>query len=246
MDWLLTTPIAHRGLHDFGKNIPENSLAAFEAARDGGYPVELDVRLLADGAVAVFHDHDLQRMTGWPGDLASQDSQSIRGRYLRGTGQTIPLLGEALDVIGGKVPVLVELKNFGVPGGLETAVAAALEAYDGRYAVQSFNPFSMGWFKVKAPRVTRGHLSGAFSGLPLDEDLKETLRNLELVDVSAPAFVGYDIRRLPFAPVADLRARGLPVIGWTVRTPAELRRAEECCDNYIFEDLTPPTGPDET
>jgi len=246
MDWLIERPIAHRGLHDFGKNIPENSLAAFEAARDRDYPIEMDVRLLSDGAVAVFHDQDLERMTGWAGQLHEQDSTSIKSRYLRGTGQTIPLLTEALELVGGKVPLLVELKNFGIPGDLESAVAELLQAYSGRYAVQSFNPFSMGWFKVNAPRITRGHLSGAFSGLPLADDLKDTLRKLELVDVSAPAFVGYDIRCLPFQPVTELRARGLPVLGWTIRTPEQHECAQEHCDNYIFEDLRPRFLSDET
>jgi glycerophosphoryl diester phosphodiesterase len=246
MDWLVKRPIAHRGLHDFGKNIPENSLAAFEAARDADYPIEMDVRLLCDGAVAVFHDQDLERMTGWAGQIGDQDSISIKSRYLRGTGQTIPLFEDVLELVGGKVPILVELKNFGIPGSLESAVAEALLAYDGRYAVQSFNPFSMGWFKVNAPRITRGHLSGSFSGLPLADDLKDTLRNLELVDVSAPAFVGYDIRCLPFQTVTELRARGLPVLGWTIRTPEELQRAREHCDNYIFEELRPRSLSDET
>jgi glycerophosphoryl diester phosphodiesterase len=246
MDWLIDRPIAHRGLHDFGKNIPENSMAAFEAARDSDYPIEMDVRLLSDGAVAVFHDQDLERMTGWAGQLASQDSTSIKSRFLRGTGQTIPLFTDVLELVSGKVPLLVELKNFGIPGGLESAVAEALHAYNGRFAVQSFNPFSMGWFKVNAPSIRRGHLSGHFSGLPLADDLKDTLRNLDLVDVSAPAFIGYDIRYLPFGPVSELRTRGLPVLGWTIRTGEEQQRAREHCDNYIFEELRPPTGSDET
>ena len=115
-----------------------------------------------------------------------------------------------------------------------------------KHAVQSFNPFSMGWFKVKAPRITRGHLSGGVKKLPLREDLKETLRNLELVDVSAPAFVGYDIRYLPFAPVDQLRERGLPVLGWTIRTRPEQQKALGHCDNYIFEKLRPGTGSDDS
>ncbi|MCK4776024.1 MAG: glycerophosphodiester phosphodiesterase, partial [Candidatus Krumholzibacteria bacterium] len=151
MDWLIETPIAHRGLHDADTGVPENSLAAFEAARDAGYPIELDVRPLRDGEVAVFHDEDLERLTGRAAQLENQDSTSIKSFQLAGTDQTIPLLTEAFDVIGGRVPLLIELKNFGIPGRLETAVRAALQSYNGRFAVQSFNPFSMGWFKAHAP-----------------------------------------------------------------------------------------------
>ena len=53
--WLVETPIAHRGLHD--KDHPENSISAFARAIDEGYPIELDVQLIADGTVVVFHDH---------------------------------------------------------------------------------------------------------------------------------------------------------------------------------------------
>jgi len=246
MEWLLSTPIAHRGLHDPHAGVPENSLAAFEAARDAGYPIELDVRALRDGTVAVFHDEDLGRMTGTDSPLAHENAASIKTHRLSGTHNTIPLLGEALDVVAGKVPLLVELKNFGVPGVLESSVVAALDSYDGRIAVQSFNPFSMGWFKVKAPGIVRGHLSGGFTGLPLEEALKDTLRRLELIDVSEPAFVGYDIRLLPVGPVSELRSRGMPVLGWTVRTYDERRDALEWCDNFIFEHIDPRVVRDES
>ena len=242
MDWLLSSPVAHRGLHRDGGGPPENSLGAFEAARDARYPVELDVRLLRDGAAAVFHDENLLRLTGVDQRLALEDSLSICKRRLAGSGETIPLLGEALDVIGGRVPVLIEVKNFDVPGPLEAAVLSEIERYPGPCAVQSFNPFSMGWFRVKAPDVVRGHLSGGFAGMDLDESLRNALRSLELVDVSVPAFVGYDIRYLPFAPVATLRRRCMPVIGWTVRSPAERSAALEHCDNYIFEHIDPARG----
>ena len=141
--------------------------------------------------------------------------------------------------MSAKVPLLIELKNFDIPGRLETAVLSALRSYKGRFAVQSFNPFSLGWFKVHAPNITRGHLSGGFRDSPLDDGLVDVLKRLELVDVSAPAFIGYDIDCLPFEPVTQLRAHGMPVLGWTVRTPEDQPRAREYCDNYIFEHMNP-------
>jgi glycerophosphoryl diester phosphodiesterase len=242
MDWFVDTPIAHRGLHDAEGGVPENSLAAFEAARDRRIPMELDVRALRDGAVAVFHDEDLSRLTGAELKLEDQDADSIKALRLRGTDEAIPLLSEVLDLVGGKAPLLIELKNFGIPGVLESGVLAALESYNGRYAVQSFNPFSMGWFKVNAPRIIRGHLSGAFAGLDLEESLTDTLRRLDLVDVSAPAFVGYDIRHLPYEPVTELRALGMPIMGWTVRSEDDRSHASQWCDNYIFEYIEPDPG----
>jgi glycerophosphoryl diester phosphodiesterase len=246
MDWLFDIPVAHRGLHDAENGVPENSLAAFDAARREGYPIELDVRILRDGGVVVFHDESLERMTGGPTMLEGEDSETIRTYRLAGTDETIPFLTEVFDVVRGKVPVLIELKNFGVPGQLEAAVHSALQSYNGRCAVQSFNPFSMGWFKVNAPQITRGHLSGGFVGVPLEEDLKETLRSLELIDVSAPAFVGFDVRFLPFDPVSELRSRGMPILGWTVRSHQEQRHALQWCDNYIFELIDPRSNANDT
>jgi len=245
MDWLLSTPIAHRGLHDAGRGVPENTLAAFEAARDAGFPIELDVRLLRDGAIAVFHDDNLTRLTGADSLVAGENSHSIASHRVAGSEQTIPLLDRVLDVVGGRVPLVIELKNFGDPGGLESAVLSALESYTGHFAVQSFNAHSMAWFKSHAPQFIRGHLCGGGGGAGSDGELVESLRCLDSIEFSAPAYLGYDIRFLPQDPVSALRERGMPVVGWTVRTYSERRKALEQCDNYIFEKIDPFSQDDE-
>jgi glycerophosphoryl diester phosphodiesterase len=246
MEWLLDTPIAHRGLHDIGAGVPENSLAAFEAARDAGFPAELDVRLLRDGAVAVFHDENLRRLVGVDAPVAMEDSRSVAARCLAGTTQTIPLLEHVLDLIRGKVPLLIELKNFGAPGDLESAVRSALESYSGRFTVQSFNPASMAWFKSNAPRFVRGHLSGGFTGNALDGALDDSHGRLDTLPISTPAYLGCDIRGLPNETVASVRERGLPVLGWTVRSYDERRTAMTHCDNFVFEHIDPLGHDDET
>lgn len=246
MDWLLTTPIAHRGLHDASGGVPENSLAAFEAARDAGFPIELDVRALCDGAVAVFHDEDLQRLTGVDAPLAREDSRSIATRRLADTGHGIPLLEQVLDVVAGKVGLVIELKNFGAPGGLESAVGRALVPYGGPAAVQSFNPNSMAWFARHAPHLPRGHLSGGFPGAGLDGALPDSLRQLDTIGISMPHYIGFDIRLLPCGPLACLRRDGTPVVGWTVRSHRDRRAALAHCDNYIFEHIDPFSPDDES
>ena len=246
MDWLLETPIAHRGLHDIGGGVPENSLAAFEAARDAGFPIELDVRLLRDGTVAVFHDDNLQRLVGVDAPVADEDSRSVSKRPLAGTRHTIPLLETVLDTVNGEVPLLIELKNFGAPGDLESAVRSKLETYHGRFTVQSFNAGTLGWFKSNAPQFIRGHLSGGFTGAGLDGVLEESHGSLDTIQISEPAYIGYDIRCLPDDPVASLREQGLPIVGWTVRSRDERRTALEYCDNYVFEHIDPLSQDDET
>ena len=62
-DWLTARPIAHRGLHDRAASRPENTLAAARAAVAGGFAIECDVQLSADGEAMVFHDAALGRLT---------------------------------------------------------------------------------------------------------------------------------------------------------------------------------------
>jgi len=237
--WIFTRPIAHRGLHDAAAGIPENSPAAFAAAVAAAYPIELDVRVTRDGRAAVFHDASLRRLTGVEGDVSATDSAALGELRLAGTGEAIPLLDDVLDAVAGRVPLLIELKNEGPVGGVEAATLDALDAYRGSAAVQSFNPYTLEWFARHAPERARGLLSGGFDDAAMDADMKEKLRNLELTGVASPDFIGYDVRRLPFEPVARLRRAGLPVLGWTVRDAAEAERARQYCDNIIFEGFTP-------
>ncbi len=235
--WLWERPIAHRGLHDDDR--PENSLAAFEAAALAGDPIELDVHLSADGEVVVFHDQDLERMTGRPGTVAQTPMQTLRSLRLGDSEQTIPSLDDVLDHIAGRVPLLVELKPPAVVGPLERAVCAVLERHGGEHAVQSFDPYSMLWMRRHAPGIPRGLLSADM----LEEDLPlhqgAGLRNLALAPRIRPDFVAYELWSLPYwAPSAWRRMGGL-LLAWTVRDEGGLRRAREVADNVIFEYVRP-------
>src|SRR5262245_32040668 len=166
LDWIVTRPIAHRGLHD--ATSPENSLAAFERACAYGYPLELDVQLTADGEAAVVHDQDLAHATGEPGLVRSMAYEQIRRARLFGTDQHVPTLDEVLDLVDGRVPVLIEIKNIGGVGGLEPRVLTAVRRYRGAAAVQSFNPVSMRYFRLHAPEIPRGQISGLYRDVDLD------------------------------------------------------------------------------
>lgn len=237
--WLLERPIAHRGLHDVEQGVPENSLPAFEAAALVGYPIELDVRVTADGVAVVFHDLDLMRLANRPGRIEDVDSDAVRELRLCGTGYSVPLLRDVLDIVGGRTPLLIEVKNEGVAGRVEEATAADLGAYDAEVAVQSFNPLTLQWFHHNAPEFARGLLAGDFRDVEMNETLKKKLRDLEMADIAAPDFIGYDVRCLPHEPVTAARARGLPVLGWTVRSPAMEADCRRFCDNVIFEGYLP-------
>lgn len=237
MDWLTERPIAHRGLHSAG--VPENSIAAVRAAVDAGYAVEVDVRLSADGVPVVFHDSDCARLTERSEAVADLDWATLSELRLDGTEETVPSLDAVLDAIDGEVPLLVELKPDGWSRDLERAVAARLDEYDGAFAVQSFDPFALRWFRRNRPAWPRGQLASSFEGTSLPAHRRAVCKRLLLNWASRPDFLGYDHADLPYWPVTLHRRLGVPVLAWTVRTEADLERARRHADNVIFEDVRP-------
>jgi glycerophosphoryl diester phosphodiesterase len=239
VDWLLRTPIAHRGLHR-GAEVPENSLPAFERAARAGYPIELDVHLTVDGEVVVFHDHDLHRLTGQHGSIAELDIAAVRELRLLGSSEPVPLLNQVLKAVAGQVPLVIEVKEGPGPvGDLEAAVLKEMETYHGLFAIQSFNPWSLAYFHECAPHIVRGQLSCEYKDSNLSLARREALKNLRLNDKSQPHYIAYDIGALPSRSVSRVRASGIPLIAWTIRTPEEQQRARELADNYIFEGIVP-------
>lgn len=235
MDWIVERAIAHRGLHNKG-SIPENSISAFAAAIAENCPIELDIQLLADGEVAVFHDKTLDRLTGESGKIADQTLATIHHCKLLGTQQYIPSLRETLKFINGRVPLLIEIKNEGRVGSLERSLLKTLDGYQGEFAVQSFNPYSLAWFKKRAPHIRRGQLASSFKGEAVPWYQRALLGNLIFNGASAPHFIAYDLKGLPNLPTT--LARHLfrrPLLTWTVRSEADRQKALQVADNYIFD-----------
>jgi glycerophosphoryl diester phosphodiesterase len=220
-------PFAHRGLH--GADVVENSLAAFAAAVAAGHGIELDVQLSRDGEAMVFHDYRLDRLTGEAGAVAGRTAAELGATAYRGGEGRIPTLPEVLRLIGGQVPLLIEVKSPDRRvGRLCRAVGRALDGYAGPVGVMSFNPEVGRWFARHAP--------GALRGLVVSESGKRSLRGrierrLSLLRSSAD-FLACDIRDLPsgFAGAA-----GLPVYTWTVRTDADRASAAAHADQIIYE-----------
>lgn len=239
--WLLTLPVAHRGLHAPAA-MPENTLGAFAAAVEGGYAIELDVGLSRDGVPMAFHDTRMERLTALKGRLAEWDAAELRRTPVLASAETVPTLDDVLAEVAGAAPLLIELKGWADrPAVLAEAVWARLRRYGGELAVQSFNPACMAWFRVHAPQVCRGQIAGGlghYTRHSIGPWLAFRLSRLQLNHVSGPHFVAYDVRALPCHAVARV-SRSLPVICYTVRTPADERRARRYADNIIFEGFRP-------
>ena len=153
---------AHRGLHKKDKSIPENSLGAFQAAVDAGYGIELDVHLTADEQLVVFHDDTLKRVCGVEGRTDDQTLAQLRQLRLYNTEYTIPTFDEVLDVLGGKVPLILEIKRGEKRERnalLCKKIRERLLRYDGPVCIESFDPAIVAWWRHNAPEVLRGQLS---------------------------------------------------------------------------------------
>ena len=232
--WLVKTPIAHRGLHN--EDIPENSLPAFENAIKHKFAIELDVRSTQDGAIVVFHDDNLGRMTGTSGYISKMNLDDIKKLRLLKTAEQIPTLKEVLELVAGRTPLLIEIKNMNKVG-LEKEVYKVLAGYSGEYAIQSFNPYSLEWFKEHAPQIKRGQLSGFLRGADVGFFKRIAIKKLWVNKVSEPNFISYDIDNLPNRYVK--KCKNLPLLAWCVRTEGQKEKALKFADNIIFEAIDP-------
>lgn len=257
-----------------GPLAPENSLAAFAAAAEAGYGIELDVQLTLDNKVVVAHDPDLLRVAGDPRNirdltydelvriplfptaapgaevspllpgatenppLVTTPSQAQTGYY-----QHVPLLEDVLRVVDGRVPIIVEFKfeNYRTwddrDEELMQTAADLLDAYQGLYVVESFNPAAMNWYKREHPDVCRGQLAEdtAFTANPMLWMGGKLMFN----EISRPDFVAYDFKNGDGAMLRFVRRMGAMAVAWTVRTSDELAGAQPYFDRFIFEAFVP-------
>ena len=233
--WLVEKYIAHRGLHD--DQSAENSLSAFEKAIENGYVIELDVQQIADGTVIVFHDSTLSRLTGQDGYVKYLIKEDLKSCKLNGTKETIPTFEETLKFINGRTPIIIEIKNTGKPGKLESQVLEMLKNYNGDYAIMSFNPYVLKWFKDNAPNIIKGQLSSFFKNENLTFLKRIVLKKMLLNKVSQPNFIAYNSQNLPNRFVKKYNS--LPLLAWTVRSQEEYMKVVKYCDNIIFENFQP-------
>lgn len=235
--WLRDVPLAHRGLH--GPGVPENTLAAFDAARDAGYGVELDVHLSRDQVPVVVHDPTLRRLAGRPDRVGRLTAAELADVAVAGTDQTVPSLAGALDRLGD-APTMVEVK-VARPGlaRLAAAVATVLDAHRGPVCVASFHPGVLTWFRRHRPHVLRVLTSAAADQLSLPGPFARRLAGLAPLDRVDPQAVSYGLAGLPNPGVDRWRAAGGTVLAWTVRDDADLARARQVADNVIFETVRP-------
>lgn len=239
----VTTPLAHRALHDVADGRPENSRAAIRAAIDRGYGIEIDLQLSRDGVAMVFHDYQLERLAEAKGAVRQRTAAELSQITLIGGDEAIPTFREVLDLVAGRVPLLVEIKDQdGVMGPnigpLEAAAAQDVVGYQGPLAFMSFNPHSIARMAELAPDVARGLVTDAYGADDwplLKPEVRQDLRAIADYDRVGASFISHQARDLGSARVAELQASGAHVFTWTIRSTEQEAEARKVAENVTFE-----------
>lgn len=232
--------LAHRGLHTKDKKIPENSLAAFRAACEADYGIELDIQLTKDEQIVVFHDDDLKRVCNIDNRVDFYTYQELQEFFLASTAEQIPLFSEVLKLVNGKVPLLIELKSGSKNSLLCRKAVELLKNYHGHFCIESFNPFIVRWFKKNAPYILRGQLSAPakefYEVAPKYQAflLSHLLSNF----LARPHFIAYHKQKHSLT-VRLAESLGAMRIVWTVRKKDDHNHFEQLNDAVIFEHYLP-------
>ena len=231
---------APRGYHDGNVSVPENSLSSFVAAIDAGYGIELDVQLSSDKVPMVFHDADLARICGVEGKIWEYTCAELQQMKLFDTDETIPTLQEALELIDGQVPILVEYKMDKVDTDVCAYSHELLKNYDGPYAVQSFHPFALFWYRQNAKDIPRGILAKNFLRDNKEKGEKSDIidfltTNLMLNVIGYPDFIAFDYQDADFYALKLTRLMGAKTSTWTLKDPAHYEQVKGQFDLYTFE-----------
>ena len=233
---------AHRGLHDNLWGVPENSLPAFQAAVDKGYGIELDVHLTADNELVVHHDDTLYRMCHVERDIKDMTLKEIRQYTLLGTKEKIPTLQEVLELVGGRVPLLIELKTEShTCDRLCRILSKTMRSYSGNYILESFNPLALRWFRKNEPQILRSQLScNFFKEKPHCDLVLFMITVLGSNFLSRPDFISYKYTDYKNPSVRiNCRLFQARLALWTINTLDAYDAVRNNADLIIFEGIEP-------
>ncbi|MBX5027812.1 glycerophosphodiester phosphodiesterase [Rhizobium lentis] len=231
-DWIKDAPVAHRGYHDLNKHVWENTLTAFSRAVEAGFAIECDLHYASDGVPVIFHDEELQRLCNLTGDIRERTSRELGLIAVGGTGDKIPTLSQLLDLVQGKVPLVLELKGREADDeGFAESVLEVLEGYQGKVALMSFDHWLLRDLKA---------LGSPYPvGLTANGNTPEELATHAEAMAIGLDFISFYYGDLPNAFITGEREKSIPVITWTVRDEEARRRTFENADQMTFEGFDP-------
>ncbi|MGO7185376.1 glycerophosphodiester phosphodiesterase [Rhizobium brockwellii] len=230
--WIRDLPVAHRGYHDLNTHVWENTLSAFSRAIEAGFAIECDLHYASDGVPVIFHDEDLQRLCNLHGDIRERTSRELGLIAIGGTRDKVPTLRQLLDLVKGKVPLVLELKGREADDeGFAEAVLEVLEGYEGKVALMSFDHWLLRDLKALGSPYPLG--------LTADGNTPEALKtHAEAMEIGLD-FISYHYGDLPNPFITGEREKGIPVITWTVRDEEARRLTFANADQMTFEGFDP-------
>ncbi len=226
---------AHRGLFDNDSDAPENSLKAFQKAADAGYGIELDVQLSKDDIPVVFHDASLKRVCGIDGNVWDYTLEELQQMKLAHSKQTIPTFEEALRVIDGKVPLIIEYKMDRPDTKVCVLGDQVLKHYKGVYCMESFHPFAVRWYRKNRPEIVRGQLSADFRRDGMKGPDKKLVTWLLSNFLCRPDFIAYRHEDAGNFSRRLCRRFGALSVAWTIKSQEQYEKAKDQFDLFIFD-----------
>ena len=233
---------AHRGLHD--DVLPENSMGAFKAAVEKGYGMEFDLQLTKDKKVVVHHDRSLKRVCGVEKSIGELSYDELKEIKLGNSEEVTPLFSDVLKMVDGRVPMVIEIKNYDKISEICSLMWDELKDYEGEYCIVSFHPIIVRWFKKYHPEVVRGQLMTRFTGKEENGYPNAVLAwlatNLFTNCLTRPDFEAYDHRyRDNMSLKTAKKLYKLQEVNWTVRSIDNFRDLSDEGNLCIFEDFEP-------
>ncbi|MBY5594015.1 glycerophosphodiester phosphodiesterase [Rhizobium leguminosarum] len=230
--WIRKLPVAHRGYHDLNTHVWENTLSAFSRAVEAGFAIECDLHYASDAVPVIFHDEDMQRLCNLNGDIRERTSRELGLIAIGGTSDKVPTLRQLLDLVKGKVPLVLELKGREADDeGFAEAVLEVLEGYEGKVALMSFDH----WLLRDLKALGSPYPLGLTANGNTQEEFKTHAKAMEI----GLDFISYYYDDLPNAFITGERQKGIPVITWTVRDEEARRRTFANADQMTFEGFDP-------
>ncbi len=244
-DWLTARPIAHRGLHDRARGVIENMPAAIDAAIAGNFGIEVDLQLTSDHEAMVHHDYELGRLTEGSGELLAMTAAQLKQVAFKDTADRMMTLGDLCARVGGRVPLVLEIKSrFNGDRKLVARMAQVLASYRGPVSAMSFDPDQVLAIRELMPHLPRGIVAerhyndSEWKRLP-PEKIRE-MTGLRHAFRTRPHFVSYRVDDLPApAPWIARHVFGCALLTWTVRTPEQRARTTRYADQMTFEGFVP-------
>lgn len=235
-----TVYYAHRGLHDNQSEAPENTMRAFSRACEAGYGIEMDLQLTRDHQVVVFHDSDLKRICSADGSICDYTYEELQRYSVCGTDQKIPLFREVLELVDGRVPLIIELKYRNFSNRICVEADKYLKNYKGAYCIESFHPWALMWYRKHHPEIVRGQLAMNFQRQEGNYGPQcMVVRHLLTNFLTRPDFIAYDLRDKEAVSKNLCRLLGCPSVAWTVKSRRQLEKCRKYYDSFIFEGFQP-------